>query len=307
MANNSNQGFEHRFAFNSNGGSFSAGGGTRFEVVGSTIGKQGEILDAQGVLGSRHYREDRSRAGIYRVSGDLELEPSPKMLDFFKPYILGASESTDDYSVADVLSGFDMQHDFFASGGTAAFLYSELFVNRMTLRFAPGLLRMTLNCIGKTVTTGQTFTTASLSSTAAVDAPFAFHDSASNITIRSGSGTQEIIEGELVIDNACQAYFRNSQTATAIRATDRRVTFRTNIPLTTTTLSTYFGDKAAADATIVLTNGTVTATWTLYNLKNPDQSPQLNGKNEVPLILESVARADSSDPDINFDMTGGSL
>lgn len=306
MANNANQGFEHRFAFGASPATFSGGGGNRFEVVGSSIAKQGEVLDAQGVLGARHYREDRSRAGIILVGGDLEIEPSPRMLDFFMPHILGATESADDYSVADSLTGFDMQHDPFGTG-TAAFLYSELYVNRMTLRFAPGILRMTLNSIGKTFTSGQTFTSASLGSTATVDAPFVFYDSASGITLRSGSGAIEIIEGELTIDNFCGAYFRNSQTALAVRATDRRVSLRSHIPLTSSTFSTYFGDKAAADATIVLNNGTVTGTFTLFNLKNPDQSPQMQGKSEVPLILQSVARADASDPDINFDMTGGSL
>lgn len=298
MANNENLGFEHRFAFAAAPGTFTAGGGTRFEVVSSSVKKQGEVLESMGVLGTRTKREDRTRAGLIRVGGQLSFDISPRMLDFFLPFILGAAESTDTFAVADSLTGFDMQEDAFASGGTAAFLYGELYVNRFSMRFAPGMLRVTLDVVGKTFTSGQTFTTAVLGSTATQDAPYTFYDTASGFTIRNGSGTQEIEEGELIIDNALDVKFRNSQTASSIRATDRTVSLVTNLPLTTTTLSTYFGDKTAADATIVITNGTETTTFTLYNLKNPDESPELGGKGEVPLILRSAARGDASDPDI---------
>jgi hypothetical protein len=297
MANNENLGFEHRYAFAASPGTFTAGGGTRFEVVSSSVKKQGEVLESMGVLGTRTKREDRTRAGLVRVGGQIALDISPRMLDFFLPHILGAAESTDTFAVADALTGFDMQEDAFATG-TAAFLFGELYVNRFSLRFAPGVLRVTLDVIGKTFTSGQTFTTAVLGSTATQDAPYVFHDTATGITIRSGSGAQEIEEGELVIDNALDVKFRNSQTASSIRATDRTVSLVTNLPFTSTTLSTYFGDKAAADATIVITNGTEAATFALYNLKCPDESPEMNGKGEVPLILRSAARGDASDPDI---------
>lgn len=303
MANDANQGFEHRFAFGASPHTFDSSS-RRFEVVGSTIGKQGEILDAQGVLGTRLRREDRSRAGIVRVGGDLELEPSFNMLDFFLPFILGANESTDTFGVSDSLPGFDMLHDPFGTGSNAS-KFGELYVSRATLRFAPGLLRLTLNCLGKTITVGQSFTSAALGSTAAVDAPLVFYDSASGFSIQSGA--VPIIDGELIVDNACEAYFRNSQTALAVRATDRIVSLQTSIPLTSSTWGTYFGDKSAVDATITLTRGAVSSVITLYNLKHPDQSPQLSGKGEVPLILQSVARGDASDPDISWTVTGGSL
>jgi hypothetical protein len=136
-----------------------------------------------------------------------------------------------------------------------------------------------------------------------------FYDSASGITIRTGSGTQEIEEGELVIDNFLDVKFRNSQTAASIRAADRLVTFAARIPLTTTTLSTYFGDKTAADATLVITNGTAATTFTLNNFKIPDEGPEQNGKDESLLVLTGTARGDSTD---SFDVqttvvAGGSL
>lgn len=306
MANNENLGFEHRFAFGASPHTFDSSS-TRFEVVSSSVKKQGEVLDGMGLLGTRSRREDRTRAGIVRIGGQIALDINPLMFDFFLPYILGANESTDTFAVADSLPGFDMLEDPFGSG-SSAFKYSELYVNRFTLRFAPGILRATLDVIGKTVTTGQSFTSAALGATATTAAPYVFHDTASGITIRGGSGTQEIEEGELVIDNALDVKFRNSQTATSIRASDRVVSAYFSIPLTTTTLSTYFGDKTAADATIAITNGTVTTTFTLNNFKIPDDGIEVGGKGEVALQLRGNARGDGTDAfDIQTTVVGGSL
>jgi len=296
MANNATYGFESRFAFQVAAGAFD-GTASRFEVVSSTVGKQGEILDGSGLLGSRTRRDDRSRAGLVRVGGQLVFEPSIRMLDYFLPYMLGAAESTDTFNVADALPGFDLLHDYFTSG-SSAIKYGELYVNRWSLRFAPGLLRLTLDVIGKTVTTGQTWagTIPAIGATALLDDPLVFYDSASGFTIQST--VIEIEEGEIIGDNQLDVKFRNSQTAATIRAQDRIVSLDTTIPLTATTLSTFFGDKTPIDATIALTRGTVGATFTLFNLKNPDTSPQVNGKSEVPLVLQSAARGDASDPDI---------
>lgn len=294
MANDANYGFEHRFAFGDNPHTFS-GTSTRFEVVSSSVSKKGEVLDGMGLLGSRTRREDRTRAGLIRVDGSIVLEPSIRMWDFFLPYILGADESTDTFNVADALQAFDMLHDPFGTGSNAT-EFDELYVNRASLRFAPGLLRLTLDVVGKTATAGQTYTSAALGSTALLDEPLVFYDSASGFSIQSS--TVAIEEGELIIDNVLDVKYRNSQTAQSIRATDRIVSLVTNIPLTSTTWTTYFGDKSAVDATIVLTRSTLSTTITLFNLKNPDEGPGAPGKGEAPLILRSAARGDASDPDI---------
>lgn len=303
MPNNTNLGFEHRFAFGASPATFDSSS-TRFEVVSNTIGKQGEILDGMGLLGTRTRREDRTRSGLVRVEGQIAFDVSPRIWDFFLPFILGAAESTDTFNVADALTGFDMLHDPFGTGANASKI-GELYVNRASLRFAPGLLRMTLDCIGKTITIGQTFTSAALGATAAADAPFVFYDTASGITINTA--TFEMEEGELIVDNALDVKFRNAQTAQSVRATDRIVSLVSNGPLTSTTWGAHFGDKASADATIVINNGTVSSTITLFNMKYPDDSPDVQGKGEVPLILRSAARGDATDPDIRVTVVGSSL
>lgn len=305
MANNSNQGFEHRFAFAPTGVAFNHANARTFEVVSSTFGEQHEVLDATGVLGTRTRREDRSRYGLTRVGGQIVLEPSPNMFDFFLPYILGTAESTDTFNVADTLAAFDMLHDPFATGSEAV-KYTEIFVNRASLRFAAGLLRLTLDCVGKTATQDQTFTANALGSTATVDAPYTFYDTSAGWTIQ-GASSLEIEEGELIVDNVLDVKFRNSRTATSIRASDAIITLVSHTPLTASQWNTFYGDKAAADATIAITNGTVATTFTLFNLKLVDAGPGMPGKGDVPLILTGNARSDASDPNIRCTVVGGSL
>jgi hypothetical protein len=211
---------------------------------------------------------------------------------------------TDTFIVADSLPGFDMLHDPYGSGSSAT-KYGELYVNRWSLRFAAGLLRLTLDVVGKTATTGQTYTSAALGSTASVDTPYVFYDTSAGFTM--GTIAFEVEEGELIHDHFLDVKFRNSRTATSIRATDSVVTMVTNIPLTTTNLGNFYGDRPVLDTTIALANGTVTTTFTLYNLKLVDSSPAPTGKEEVPLILTGNARSDSSDPNIKATVVGGSL
>jgi hypothetical protein len=227
------------------------------------------------------------------------------MFDFFLPHILGTAESTDTFNVADTLIAFDMLHDPYGTGSEAT-KFTELFVNRASLRFAAGLLRLTLDVVGKTETLDQTFTANALGSTATVDAPYVFYDTSAGWTIQ-GASSLEIEEGELIIDNVLDVKFRNSRTATSIRAADSIITLVSHTPLTASQWNTFYSDKAAADATIAITNGTVATTFTLFNLKLVDSGPGMGGKDEVPLILTGNARSDASDPNIRVTVVGGSL
>lgn len=293
MANDANYGFEHRFSFGASPATFS-GSSTRFDIVSSSVKKQGEQLDSTSALGVRTRRDDRRRDGLVRVGGQIVLDPSFRIWDFFLPFILGAAEATDTFNVADSLTGFDMLHDPFGTGSNAT-KFGELYVNRASLRFGPGLLKLTLDVIGKTATAGQAYAGAALGSGIEYN-PLVFYDTASGFSIQSG--VIAIEEGELVIDNVLDVKFRNSQTAVSIRATDQIISLVTNIPLTPTTWTTYFGDKSSVDATITLARANMSSVITLFNLSNPDEGPGMPGKGEVPLILRSVARSDSSDPSI---------
>lgn len=309
VTNNENLGVIHRWAFEPAGTAFDSSA-FRVDLVNDSLQKKGAVIQGRGLTGTRDPLTSRTRGGLIRVEGSLEFDASPRLFDYFLPYVLGAVESTDTFAIAENLPAFDALHDPFGTG-SAASLFGECYVNRMSLRFSSGvndgIIPMTLDLMGKTHAGAQSFAGAALNQTATTDGPYMFYDTAGGITIRSGSGAQEVEEAELIIDNGLDRKFRNSRTATSIRPTDRIITLATNIPLTATTLSTYFGDKAAANATIVIDNGTVATTITLNNLQVPDESPVVNGKGESLLILRGVARADASNPSISVTVTGGSL
>jgi hypothetical protein len=289
------QGFDARLALAANPATFDTNS-LSFDFLEYTVATDQDHLDSGMMTGSRTRREDRSRSGIIRLQGQLVVEPSYRFLDFMLPYILGAAESTDTFDVADALPAFDALFEH-GEGSATALKHVSLYVNRMSLRFAPGLLRMTLDLIGKTETTGQTYTSAAIG--AGIDhGPMAFWDTASGITIQAA--TREIDEGELVVDNQLEVLFRNATTAQQIKATDRIVTFGTTHPATSTVLSALYGDPAAANCTIVLARSTMLSTITLYNMKAPRKGPVVNGKGETKLGLVSTARGDSTNNDIKW-------
>lgn len=293
MANNANYGFESRWAVYAAGTTFDSSA-PRYDFTGSSVRGFSEVLDGMGRTGSRKRREDRSRWGLKKVEGTLSLEPTPQNLHFFWKYILG-TQSSNAFTVAESLPGFDLLADDFGTG-TSAILFGELYVDKATLAFGAGILKMTIDVKGKTYTTGQTYTSAALGAGAG-HTPYTFDDTTSGFTIKSSA--REIESGVLTINNYLDVKFRNSRTATSIRATDREVTLVTSIPNTTGNLSAFFGDKAAADATVVLTNGSLSSTINLFNLKNPDDSPVMNGKDEILLTLNNAARSDSTHDDIS--------
>ncbi len=293
MSNNANYGFESRWAVYAAGTAFDSSA-PRFDFTGSSVRGFSEVLDGSGRTGTRKRREDRSRWGLKKVEGQIMLEPTPQNLHFFWKYILGA-QASNAFTVADALPGFDLLADDYGTG-SSAILFGELYVDKATLTFGPGILKMAIDVKGKTYTAGQTYTSAALGAGAG-HTPYVFDDTSGGFTFKSAA--REIESGVLTINNFLDVKFRNSRTATSIRATDREVSLVTAIPNTTALLSAFFGDKAAADATVVLTNSTLSCTINLFNLKNADDSPVMNGKDEILLNLTNGARSDNSHDDIS--------
>lgn len=288
-------GFDARLAVAANPATFSASS-TSFDFISYGVATDQEHIDSAGITGSRTRRHDRMRSGIIRLQGPVVFDLSHGIWDFFLPYILGAAEVTNTFGVADALPAFDALYDH-GNGGATALKHVELYVNRASLRFAPGLLRLTLDLIGKTETTAQTYTSAALG-IGAPYAPMSFLDTASGFEMPSAT-SREIDEGELIIDNQLEVQFRNATTAQSIKATDRIVTFGSTHPATTAIMSGLYGDPAGADATITIGRELMSSVITLSNLSTPRKGPVVNNKGEVKLGLISTARGDDTSDDIS--------
>lgn len=257
-----------------------------FEFLSFGLKETKEHIDSNGIRGTRSHASERVREGLRRFQGPIRMAPSPLDLDTWLPRILGALESTDTFALAETLQVFGVLED----QNTQQFEYQDCQVNRATFRSqAGGMFEMELDVIGRGRATGTSFPALTLGVTAA-DAPYMHHDAVVTL-VGSARDTSSI---EIVIDNALQVEFNNSQTATSLVPADRIITVRTTHPWSTD--NTDLIDQAVAGTTgsIVYTNGGLSTTFTFGKLQVPNDDPVVQGKTNVPLTLNMTARKDGA-------------
>src|SRR5690606_17613093 len=109
------------------------------------------------------------------------------------------------------------------------------------------------------------------------------------------SSAREVINWELVIDNAINARFANATTASQIFAQDRTITLNATVPYNSSNSALYAQAVAGAAGTLVITNGGYSTTFTFGRLQVPEDSPVAPGRgSEVVLNLPMTARAVST-------------
>ena len=256
-----------------------------YEFLTESLRKQLTIVDTAGLRGTRSHPAERTRDGTYAVGGGLQFHATPAMLDLLLPRILGANEATDVFALAETLPEFDVLIDRVAK----RFVYAGCQVNRATFRAAAGgPLELDLDVIGKTEVVSAT---AFPSITAPTDPPHVWQDCVCTV---NGSA-RVVTQWELTIDNALNARFSNSQTATDIHSTDRIVTVNLTVPYTSSEVDLYgINTGGAAAATFVFTNGNYSTTFSIARLQIPDQSPVVDGRGEILLQLQGVAKKSST-------------
>jgi len=259
----------------------------RYAVISCTVKKTGSYLDNNEMRGTRSHAKERIRAGTYTVAGDLVMDLSPADLDLWLPRIMGAAESMDSFAFGESLASFAfgllVVRDF------KTHEYTDCKVTKAVCESSEGghgFLRWTLSIIGKTEATGTSEPSVALP-TDAHDAPYTHYDCAAAVTLDGTARDTKSLR--ITIDNHCEAYFNNSQTADEIKETDRTVMFEWTGPYTADEFGLY--DHAAAGITgaVVYTNGGMSTTFTFANLKAPAVSPDVSGKGEIPLSLSFIA------------------
>ena len=256
-----------------------------YEFLTESLRKQLTIVDTAGLRGTRSHPAERTRDGTYAIGGGLQFHATPAMLDLLLPRILGANEATDVFALAETLPEFDVLIDRVAK----RFVYAGCQVNRATFRAAAGgPLELDLDVIGKTEVVSAT---AFPSITAPVDPPYVWQDCVCTV---NGSA-RVVTQWDLTIDNALNARFSNSQTATDIHSTDRIITVNLTVPYTSSEVDLYgINTGGAAAATFVFTNGNYSTTFSIAKLQIPDQSPVVDGRGEILLQLQGVAKQSST-------------
>lgn len=257
---------------------------TPIEVVSASLIAEHTLIESEGIRGTRSRTKERVRRGLINVGGSVVLHPSPTELDALLPVILGATETTDTFALAEALPEFD----FMIDTGAKVYDFANLKVNTATFRGSSGQpLEVELDMIGKTVTEGNSGTFPAL--TFDTDTMFVFSDSTFTYDTSSSGADYEILDFELTIDNLVEARFGNSTTATSIDATDRRVTLAVTTPWTATdgegsdnTALYSVSSVAGSDGSLALVNGNQSLTFAFANMKlAPASTPIVDGRGEI--------------------------
>ncbi len=256
-----------------------------YEFLSEGVRKQQAIVDTGGLRGTRSHAAERTRDGTYQVNGAIRLHATPAMLDLLLPRILGATEASDVFALAETLPDFAILVDRV----TKRFLYDGCKVNQATFRAqAGGPLELEIQVVGKTEVVAAT---AFPAISAPVDPPYVWHDC---VCVLNGSA-RVVTEFELVIDNALNARFSNSQTATDIHSTDRIVTCNVTVPYTASEEDLYDTNVGgAALATFTFTNGNYSTLFSIPKLQFPANSPVVQSREEILLSLQGTAKKSGS-------------
>lgn len=255
------------------------------EIVSETLRKTNEIVDTNGIRGTRSHASERTRFGLDRVGGTISYIVSPLILDLLLPRIQGTAESADSFVLAETLISFDVLVERIAK----RFLYTTCYVDKARFRFTPGqLVTLDIDVIG----TGETVSaTAFPTITAPTDVPYTCSDTVFTLV----SSARTVMSCELVYDNMIEARFSNSTTATDIFPTDRIVTVNVTTPYTSSETDLYAQALLGSAGTIAITNGTTSCTFTFGKIQFPDSAPTMATRNgEIVLESSGVARKTST-------------
>jgi len=257
-----------------------------FAFISESMGKRQAIVEREGIKGTRsHYTED-TRLGNAPTGGQLVLEPTPEDLAIWFPRILGAAAVGTSFALAETLPSFFMAIDRVAKVHT----YPKNWVNTATFSCSEGQpMKLSLDIVGTDETEGAAGTFPSL--TLALTQPYMFSD----MEITLNAIKRECKEFTLTIDNHLHKdRFFNSTTIYAAPAEDRTITLSCQPPYAAENVDLYRQALAGAAGSLVLTNAGYSTTFTFGMLQVPPEAPNVNGKGELMLPLNMVARKNGS-------------
>lgn len=266
-----------------------------FDFESETFGMEEEIVDTSGLRGSRSHRSERTRQGLQRVGGGLELFPSREDLQLLLPWFLGTDVSGTTYALADTVQSRYITID----RKQAVYTYDGCCVNRVTFSGSEGQpIKVSIDCIGKTETSASagSFPSATYQN----KAPFMFMDSVLTI---GGTG-YPVKNWSVTLNNFLDVKFYNSVTATAIDPRDREVSFNSALPFNSATLALYNALSAGAASSLVLTNAAgKILTFSFAALQVPAKSPEVPGRSEILLPINGISRMLSTTKELIITLT----
>ena len=275
----------------------------RYDYLWEDVVKNGRIIGARSITGTRSGYTGITREGQYTVGGRISMYTSPADLDNWLPRVLGAAESSDDFALDESIPAFYMLIDRVG----AVFQYNGCYVDRAVWRGSSGpgdeepeLVEQILTVIGQTETLGTSWPSPEPSlSVAANRNPYSMAVS----TLTVNGVTYQFNSFVLMVDNHVRPRWVNSLYATALCPADRTVILRVTVPFTSADDAVYSGlyygnSITGVDASLVFTNTNVSTTFTFTGLQWAQSSPHVEGKKEINLEIDFIARRTGSSGEI---------
>jgi len=259
--------------------------GNVVEFISSSITEVSEIIQDDGLRGTRTRQMERVALGQTKVGGDIVFSPTQVELGYILPYALNSSSAN--YTLTDQMADVTIVLDL---GARANIGYT--YVGRFSMvkyEGGPGeKMKLTVSFVGKTLAIGSGGTI----STAAdvTQREYMFSDSGSGITI---GGTQYSFDKfEFTCDNKINPTFLQGRTATDLESSDRVITLACQTKYTPTESGLLVIERAGPiigsplTASIAFTNGTNTLSFTFAALVATPRSAAIPGRDHVRLPLE---------------------
>jgi hypothetical protein len=256
-------------------------GGTNCEFQSCDIKETREIVEDDGLRGTRTRSMERVAQGNIQVGGSITMQPNPAELTAVLPYVLSSSGSS--FALSDTLEDVTVVV-------TMSTLVTYTYVGRFTAAHfdgAPGgKINLKLDFVGKTLTTS---TGGAVTPPSVTARPYMFYDMGSGITL-SGS-TYSIDKFALSVDNKIVPTYMQGQTATDLEPTDRIITLSVQTKYTSTEAGLFTTAQAGPittspfAASIAFANSSDTLSFTFGALVAVSESVTVPGRQHLRLPL----------------------
>lgn len=245
-----------------------------------------EIVDTNGLRGTRARSVERIRNGPQNIRGQIHLQPTPVELALLLKWCFGGTTSgspTVTYPLADSLQAMfvEIARDDGTNGKD--FVYAGNYVDKVTFKAAQGgPLDVLIDVIGQTETVNNAGTYPALTLDTTTK-PFIFPDCAGAVTINST--VYDARDFELTVFNHLQARFFNNLTANNIQPQDRNVDLKFTFAYPDVTALYGAGLTAPGGAglpgSIVFTVGGSVLNFSWSNFVFPKETPSAQGRPEI--------------------------
>lgn len=243
-----------------------------------------EIVDGNGLHGTRSLFANRAREARHFVAGPLVLNPTAVDWSNILKYILCGTPSGTSYPLGDTLDTFY----YVADRVTKVFTYDGCGVARAVISSAPGEpLSCSMDIVGLSESVGNAGTFPAI--TIDMTTGFFMHQDLA-LTVNA-VGSVKCKGFTLTIDNQIDAdRFFNAQTMASVETMGRTVSLELLLPYGDQSASYDLSD-AGVGVTAVYTNGATSLTFSMAKAQLVTQSPVATSRGEILFSLSGVCRA----------------